>query len=791
MFRVFEATRFLAAFLPWVLGLLAFAALAMQRVRRRPHDAPRRVALLQAWLFLYLWTAVGTELLSAFGVLHGAAILTWWLAPLVPLAAWIVRRRSRLRGLWFSPEPLPPGTWGLVLCCGGLVLCAFAVGLLAPPNNADVTMYHLPRQMFWLQQASVAHYPTYSLHQLAMPPLAEYLCMHMWALGGTDRLLFLPQWFAYIVTPLTATLIVRELGGGARRQVFAAFLVCTIPTAFYWATNEKNDLVLAVSFCALAWLAVRWAKGTQDDMLPAAILTGLLLAVITLTKATGTLCAIPFCVWIGITMIRRLGARALALGALIGVLTVSINIPHWTRNLRAFGSPVFKEQREGVSVRRQSFTPVRIAVGTAMHLALHYGTTDHDTNKAVGRWMDRQCERMGIDLDDGSMHGMYSGPYQPQHPWQHEDLSGAPVHLALMVPALFWAWRRRAEPGGSIAFHYMLVCWLAFLVFPVTLKADNYFARLHMIVLCVAAPGIAVLIRGPRWRWFGPLLAAGLLFLVIQGIRFQAKRPLQSTEGRPGLLAADEAYFRFIRNPHLRLPLFTALDTLDAESVERVGIDVHRLLTPYPVLREIRRRFGNAVTVLDEGTGLRIDGLPETPAPHRILVEAPAETAIRSRSGAAFRVDRSAWPFLVYAPAVGPVDPAIIEAMPLFVGWRSSTGLLGGGGPYPSIPAPAGRFAGYPSTELDFTNVGGAAALEACLYSTVPNLEVDIYLDERLLDTRVLEVPYSSEGLWVDLPVGAESGCHRVVLAYSGFSIHPEVAPHPIGAFFSVLRIVQ
>ena len=83
-----------------------------------------------------------------------------------------------------------------------------------------------------------------------------------------------------------------------------------------------------------------------------------------------------------------------------------------------------------------------------------------------------------------------------------------------------------------------------------------------------------------------------------------------------------------------------------------------------------------------------------------------------SRNGVPFRIGRFAWPFLIYVPAHGPADEELIASMPPFVGWRSSAGLLGGGGPFPSLPVPAGRFAAYPSTELGFTHAGGSAALD-------------------------------------------------------------------------------
>jgi len=52
------------------------------------------------------------------------------------------------------------------------------------PYNWDSLTYHLPRIMHWVQNKSVAHYATNIDRQIASPPLAEFINLHIYLLMG-------------------------------------------------------------------------------------------------------------------------------------------------------------------------------------------------------------------------------------------------------------------------------------------------------------------------------------------------------------------------------------------------------------------------------------------------------------------------------------------------------------------------------------------------------------------------------------------------------------------------------
>jgi len=62
------------------------------------------------------------------------------------------------------------------------------VALVAAPNSWDSLTYHLPRVEQWIQEGSLAHFPTASMRQLASNPFAEMLILHFRLLVERDCL---------------------------------------------------------------------------------------------------------------------------------------------------------------------------------------------------------------------------------------------------------------------------------------------------------------------------------------------------------------------------------------------------------------------------------------------------------------------------------------------------------------------------------------------------------------------------------------------------------------------------
>jgi hypothetical protein len=221
----------LAALVP----LLAWIAATAWLVDRGSSRIGVRESALTAATLAAAWLVLGTELLGLWHALGRWTVLTWWLVPLVALVGALARRgitpvRPRL------PRP-SAAQWALAACIAVPLACAACQAWFAPPNTADALAYHLQRQVFWAQQASVEHYPTSALRQLVMPPLSEFAGLHLMLLSGSDAYHNLVQWLALGLTACAVSLIAERHGGGRTTQLVSALCVVTIPMEFVQASS--------------------------------------------------------------------------------------------------------------------------------------------------------------------------------------------------------------------------------------------------------------------------------------------------------------------------------------------------------------------------------------------------------------------------------------------------------------------------------------------------------------------------------------------------------------------------
>ncbi|MCL2930746.1 MAG: hypothetical protein MGG11_00090 [Trichodesmium sp. MAG_R03] len=102
------------------------------------------------------------------------------------------------------------------------------IAMVAPPNNWDSMTYHMSRVVHWMQNQSVAHYPTYNLPQLFHPPFAEFTITHLQILSGGDIFANLVKWLSAL-SIIGVSLIAKQLGAKEQGQVFAVVFCATLP----------------------------------------------------------------------------------------------------------------------------------------------------------------------------------------------------------------------------------------------------------------------------------------------------------------------------------------------------------------------------------------------------------------------------------------------------------------------------------------------------------------------------------------------------------------------------------
>ncbi|MGH7857157.1 MAG: glycosyltransferase family 39 protein, partial [Candidatus Binatia bacterium] len=315
------------------LSLVAVTAVLLYRLFRRHTDSSSLGAIL-AFVTLELVAVVQIESLSLFAAYRRWPVTVLW--GLVAACVWLALRRApRPARSCFSFDVWE---WIVGAACACLLAGTLVGALWGTPNTWDALTYHLPRVMHWLQDASIAHYPTAIPRQLKMPPLAEILLSQTVLLSGGDRLVNLVQWSTYGVAALGIYAIVRSAGLPRLAGMCGALLFLSVPIAVLQASGPKNDVVTCANVAAtIAFLHV----GTRELRWGWIFAGAMALGAAILTKGTSFLLGgVIAALFAAVVLWRHGGRNSLRAIALLALVVGVINGGHWSRNVRWFGTPL-------------------------------------------------------------------------------------------------------------------------------------------------------------------------------------------------------------------------------------------------------------------------------------------------------------------------------------------------------------------------------------------------------------------------------------------------------------------
>lgn len=549
--------------LAWLLGTLAVGC---YRDQLRVGHSLREAVLVSCTGCAALVVAI-TECLSAATLLSFGPVLACWSAVNLGLLGWVCARRRLLHEWAPCRLELNPWQWLVLAVCAGLLALTGAGALGSPPNNWDSMLCHMPRQVRWIQQAGVAHFPTVYVPQNAWPPFAEYVGVHLMILSGSDAWANCVQWFALAMAMVAVSLIARDLGLNRTGQLLAALFVITNPNAFLQSLNTKGDLVACLWLCTAAWWAIRpWA---HQPWKPAhATLFGSAVGLLILTKGTGYCFAVPVVAVAGLGLLvkrRAMAVTAVVLGS--GVL-MALNAGHWTRNQLTYGSPI--GPRFTTDIGNETHEPRALASNVIRNIAVHLGTSRASWNTRMTGAIDRLHHWLGFDMNDPrtTLEIEYCGPFQVITPLKHEDTAPAPVHvllllgLTLLLPLHF----RRLDPAARL---YLAMCYGCALAFCAAIKWWPWHARLHPPILSLFAVVLAAFCTSRLGKKLAPCLVLGLLLLLVPYVR----------EGKPKALLGKQSIFQkdrltalFALRPGLKEPTRELVNRVMAHHPAAIGL---------------------------------------------------------------------------------------------------------------------------------------------------------------------------------------------------------------------------
>ncbi|NEQ31167.1 MAG: hypothetical protein F6K04_09195 [Leptolyngbya sp. SIO4C5] len=545
----------------------------------------RRAVLLAALSWGVLITLT-TEVLSLFRGLSLVGLLPVWLGIDALLIAAILRQRqSEKPAQKLSLQQFPLGLKLMLIGVAVIILVIGFIAISAAPNNWDSMTYHLGRVVHWIQNRSVAHYPTAIIRQLHPGPWSSFAIAQLQVLSGDDYFANIVQWLSFVGSLVGVSLIAQQLGANLRGQVLATVVCVTIPMAILQGSTTQSDHVVGFWLVCLAFcvLAAIQAKFAGHWMTAAGVSLGLAL----LSKGTAYLYAFPFCLWLVFSGWRRLKWQLWRPLATFGAIALAINLGHYSRNWQLFGS-VLGESGQGMEV----MGPRILLSNIIRNLALHLSTPVRSINLIIIRLVEGLHALIGLDASDPRISSPPGQGFDIHSLINHEDLAGNPLHLLLFLAAtiVFWMVRRRLRQRQQ---YFLATYWLAvvvgFLLFCGLIIWSPWRSRLHLPLFVLASPFVGVVLAEMIGRRVVNAVAALLLSASLIWVGFSENRPLFAnsqiveTDQVQNIFNQSRTEQYFLSNPDAQEAYIEAANFIQSQACSKVGLKLSGNTWEYPL----------------------------------------------------------------------------------------------------------------------------------------------------------------------------------------------------------------
>ncbi len=478
-----------------------------------------RHSFLSASLLLGLLLTAITEFLSLFIMIGFWEVLGLWLLSIVFALICLVRVNGS-----FTRPSWPAGiSWFEIWLLTGMTLIIITVGVTgwkSPPNTWDSMTYHMSRVVHWIQNGSVANYPTHILRQLYQSPLAEFAIMQVQILSGGDRFANFIQWFSMIGSALGVSLLAKQFGASLRGQIFAAVISVTIPMGILQGSSTQNDYVISFWLVCFTYFVILLK---EKDKPLYALAAGVGLGLSILTKPTAYIFAFPFMAWVSLSLIKSRHARGLLQIILIVIVAFVINLGHYTRSYDLFGSPLGPGQ-DGDSYKFSNdiFTLSSVTSNVIRNIGLHISTPSDQVNAFLEKGIYNVHRVIGIDPND------------PRTTWTdtefhiiplsyNEDLAGNPLHLLLIMVSISILVLQQQKKDTI----YYFVCLAgAFILFSLYPKWQPWHSRLHLPLFILWSSLVGLMLSQLRIQWIANLCIVILLVGALPYVLNNSTRPI-------------------------------------------------------------------------------------------------------------------------------------------------------------------------------------------------------------------------------------------------------------------------
>jgi len=366
-------------------------------------------------------------------------------------------------------------------------------------------VYHLARVVNWIQFQSIDYYTTNSLSSVYQNPFAEYVILHITILSkGNFYLSNLVQWFAFINSIIAISYLVKILGGRLSFQIFAAFLLATLPMAILQSNTTQNDVV-AMQFLIFSVIFV-YALKANFYSLKLHILLGLSVGLAILSKGTSFIYLTPFAIFYAFVFFKHFNTKAIQLCCIVIALILAFNLNHWKNNYQTFGKPLSPNYGFLINENYARCFACNALKNNALQLQLPF-IEKQPANKVVTHLIKK------IDLERENCKWSASPNLEAVTFRFNEDYAANPLHFLLLLLSvciyIFKTKKRR-----NLTLYLFCLLGIAF-TFNLLLTWQIWHPRLHLPILGLACAFIAFIIQSKFLKYAVALICFVFAITVI------------------------------------------------------------------------------------------------------------------------------------------------------------------------------------------------------------------------------------------------------------------------------------
>jgi len=443
------------------------------------HRDDIRVVLLKGFLVTFFLIGFGTELLSIINWINYKAILYYWvlltiLAALILIASWYKKPKPDQDQTKTRNESSAISRWVIGFCLFTILIISgitLFIALKSPPNNFDSMTYHMARVSHWIQNQNIRYYPTAIPRQNYSMPLAEFGILHLQILSQGDHYANLVQWFSFILSILTVTLIAKDLKISPRGQWITGALAAALPMAILQSSSTQNDLVVSAFCLSFVYFLSRVTKNRKwENVIFAALSMGFALA----TKGTAYIFIAATGLGIGgLTLVGKKWDKIRNLlfrYSIIIIIGLLLNTGIYLRNWNLYHHPLItSNERTIVDSVSAKILFANLVRNGAVHFSSPIGSANQLVEKSVLSLLGSEMDNPESTFQESQFELSFS---------INEDEAGNGLHLILIsFSLLILPWLKTDDKKEPIIIEIALI--FSILLFSLIFKWQPWVGRLQ------------------------------------------------------------------------------------------------------------------------------------------------------------------------------------------------------------------------------------------------------------------------------------------------------------------------